>query len=83
MNYVFRCEMLVTYQNLLHVRDSLGLGQTFFEGFVEIRVAQLGYDVCVILGGVDLMQTKDVRQGLEFLQHLDLTLKQNLVYFIF
>lgn len=50
---------------------------------VEVGVAELGDDVGVVLGGVDLMQVEDVGSALQLLQDLDFGLEQSSVDFVF
>ena len=62
VNDIFSCEIEIAYQHLLHKLDCLVLWESFFDSFIEIWVTKLGDDVCVVLGGVDLVKWKDMWQ---------------------
>lgn len=82
MNDIPPCEVHVSNQNLLHEGNSLRLRESFFDGLVEVRLAQLGNDVGVILGGIDLVQGQDMRQGFEFLEYLNFAFEEDFIDFV-
>lgn len=53
-------EVGVASEDLLHEVDGFGFRESFFEGFVEIGVAEFSDDVGVVFGGVDFVEGEDV-----------------------
>ena len=83
MNDLLPSKLKVADQDLLHEISRLVLAQTLLQGFIEVRVTQLGNDVGIIFGGVDLMKREDVGQHLELLEYLYLALQQYLIDLVF
>ena len=83
MDDVLPCEVEVACEDLLHEVRGLGLGESFFQGFVEIGVAEFGDDVGVIFGGVDFVEGEDVGQAFEFFEDLDFAFEEDFVDLVF
>ena len=80
---VLPCKVEVAGKDLLHEVDGLGLGESFFEGFVEIGVAKFCDDVGVIFGGVDFVEGEDVGKAFKFFEDLDFALEEDFVDLVF
>ena len=83
MDDVLAGEVEVAGEDLLHEVDGLGLGESLFEGFVEVGVAEFGDDVGVVFGGVDFVEGEDVGQGFEFFEDLDFAFEEDFVDLVF
>lgn len=62
MDDIFLGEVEVPLDHLAHIRTGLVLGKPLLDHFAEIRVAELGDDVGIILGGEDIMEHEYVRE---------------------
>ena len=83
MDDVLPGEVNVANKYLLHKFNSLTLIEPFFDYLIEIRIAKLSNDICVVLGSVYLMKREDMRQHFQLFQNLDLALEQNFIDLIF
>ena len=75
MDDLFFGKVQIPRKHLFHVSSCLLFRQTFLQTLAEIRFAELGDDVSIVLGGVDLVEVEDVRQISEFFQDLYLALE--------
>jgi hypothetical protein len=62
----------VSADQLFHVDTGLSFGEPLLYLFAKIAFAKLSYDIGVVLGRVDFVQSQDVGKRLHFLENLDL-----------
>jgi hypothetical protein len=62
----------ISTDELFHVDTCLSFGEPVLYLFAEINFAKLGYDVSIVLGCVDFVQSQDIGKLLHFLENLDL-----------
>jgi len=80
---IFPGEVEVACEDLLDELEGFSFGEAFFEGFVEVGVAEFGDDVGVVFGGVDFVEGEDVGERFEFLEDLDLALEEDFIDLVF
>ena len=72
----------IALDKLAHILEDFWLGKLLLDVFAEIRLAQLGDDVGIILGGEDIVEGEDIGDVLEFLQNFDFRVQEGAVDFI-
>ena len=80
---IFLGKIDIPLDNLFHVSTGLGLSQFIFNQLIEICIAQLGNDVGVVLGRVDLMHIEYVLLVFELFKDGNFALEQDTVDFVF